>query len=76
LIQIAKHILEFTGVIGWNPNWKIFSQMEGEKDEQERKHSNHKDTITHVLDPHTHVREIMIQSATKERYMRRVHPNP
>jgi hypothetical protein len=41
-----------------------------------RKHSNHKDTITHVLDPHTHVREIMIQSATKERYMRRVHPNP
>jgi hypothetical protein len=29
-----------------------------------------------MLDPHTHVREIMIQSATKERYVRRVHPNP
>ena len=49
---------------------KIFSHLEGEKDEQEIKHSNHKDTITHVLDPHKHEREIKIQSVIKTRYKR------
>ena len=34
----------------------------------EEEHSNHKDTMTHALDPHIHRGKIKIQGATKVRY--------
>ena len=61
--------------IGGDPTKNTMNTRKNGEESQEE-HSNHKDTITHVLDPHTHKRRNKIQSATKERYMGKVHPNP